>query len=423
MPHTKLVELEVQLVAEDKLGPHAKVNVCVNSTHTVIRWGLDFYTYKFFEPVWAGLRDLGHPNARLILTKYDQAEPHAPQSVLQCLQDGLVVDEIYFRCSQLFLANLEWVTHSENTLGMADLRWNRLANHLVSADEERPVPQRRSAKLLLSATVGSVALVGLGAAVTYFSKASFPTQNAKQNVSTQLSTTALSSATDNSSGKAVLSRPTNTVVVGSATPPSPQNHNLPDLMSVWSVPSGDVAITIDDGPSPYTMAMIDVLKKYQVHATFFFVGSQVKYWPDAVRAAVSAGEGVGDHSETHSVLSGLSKAQQEREILSGARAIEQVASGTRVNLFRPPYGDFNAVTREILSDHHMGLALWNSDPRDWAATSRDQIVQAVVNDDPSGKVIALNERPLTLAALPAIIDELQRRGLHFVILQPAPGGD
>jgi len=210
MPHTKLVELEVQLVAEDKLGPHAKVNVWVNSTHTVIRWGLDFYTYKFFEPVWAGLRDLGHPNARLILTKYDQAEPHAPQSVLQCLQDGLVVDEIYFRCSQLFLANLEWVTHSENTLGMADLRWNRLANHLVSADEERPVPQRRSAKLLLSATVGSVALVGLGAAVTYFSKASFLTQNAKQNVSTQLSTTALSSATDNSSGKAVLSRPTTT---------------------------------------------------------------------------------------------------------------------------------------------------------------------------------------------------------------------
>ncbi|OFW78451.1 MAG: hypothetical protein A2201_06425 [Alicyclobacillus sp. RIFOXYA1_FULL_53_8] len=421
MPHTKHVELEVELVAEDNLGPHAKVNVWSNSTPTLIRWGLDFYTYKFLQPVWAGLKNLDYPNARLILTRHDHVAPHAQPCALQCLQNGRVVDEIYFRCSQLFLANLQWVMDSENALGLADLEWNRLANQRITIDTSRSALQRQSSKRLLFAAVGFVALVGLGAAFSRLPKAPLETHN---NTSSLLKpeTAVSANATDISSGNAVSSSRPNNAIVGSATPLGAHSQTPADLMPVWSVPRGDVALTIDDGPSPYTMAMIEVLKKYQVHATFFFVGSQVKYWPNAVQAALAAGDGVGDHSETHAVLSGLSKTQQESEILGGARTIEQVAAGAPADLFRPPYGAFDTVTRQILSDNHMELVLWNSDPRDWAATNQDQIVRAVVTDDPSGKVIALNERPLTLAALPAIIEKLQRRGLHFVTLSSPSGG-
>lgn len=421
MPHTKHVELEVELVAEDNLGPHAKVNVWNNSTPTLIRWGLDFYTYKFLQPVWAGLKNLDYPNARLILTRQDHVAPHAQPCALQCLQNGRVVDEIYFRCSQLFRANLQWVMDSESALGLAELEWNRLANQRIIIDTSQSALKHQSSKRLLFAMVGVVAFVGLGAALSRLPK---PPLVAHTNTSSLLGVgTAVSTdATNISNGNAVSSSRPNNAVAGSATPLLAQSGTPADLMPVWSVPRGDVALTIDDGPSPYTMAMIEVLKKYRVHATFFFVGSQVQYWPNAVQAALAAGDAIGDHSETHALLSGLSKTQQESEILGGMRTIEQVAAGAPVDLFRPPYGAFDTVTRQILSDNHMELVLWNSDPRDWAATNQDQIVREVVSADPTGKVIALNERPLTLTALPAIIEELQRRGLHFVTLSSTSGG-
>ena len=199
----------------------------------------------------------------------------------------------------------------------------------------------------------------------------------------------------------------------------PTYATLQLVQEVWTVPQGDVALTIDDGPGPYTVAIIHVLQKFHVHATFFFVGDRVSTWPNAVQTAVSAGDVIGDHTETHPLLTNLSPSQQADEILSAAHEIQKYDQNP-ITLFRPPYEGFNDATEQILRDNHMAIALWNRDPRDWAAKTPQQIVRQVVNGNPSGGLFDLHDELLTLEALPTMIQDLQQQGLHIVLLQAPP---
>jgi peptidoglycan/xylan/chitin deacetylase (PgdA/CDA1 family) len=188
-------------------------------------------------------------------------------------------------------------------------------------------------------------------------------------------------------------------------------HLVPEI---WSVPRGDVAITIDDGPSPYTEQIIQVLNRYHVHASFFFIGNRVPMWPNAVRDAIASGDVVGNHSESHPLLTDLPLWAQQDQIDEAQKVLEQY--GASPTLFRPPYGAFNDFTEQVLAKDHLTLALWNRDPRDWADRNPQQLIDSVVNGNPSGGVFDLHDKRVTLEALPTIIEKLRARGLHFVVL-------
>jgi peptidoglycan/xylan/chitin deacetylase (PgdA/CDA1 family) len=187
------------------------------------------------------------------------------------------------------------------------------------------------------------------------------------------------------------------------------------VQEIFSVPAGEVALTIDDGPSPYTEQIISVLNQYQVKATFFFLGSQAMQYPDAVRAAVASGDEIGDHTVTHPELTHLSAAGQAEEIEQGAKDIA-LYDPLPITLFRPPYELMNHDTLNILAKDHMKLALWNRDPRDWDAKNPQQIVQRILQGNPSGGVFDLHDKQITLEALPAILQGLQAMHLKIVVL-------
>lgn len=197
----------------------------------------------------------------------------------------------------------------------------------------------------------------------------------------------------------------------SSYPQRATKHLVPEI---WSVPKGDVAITIDDGPSPYTEQIIQVLNRYHVHATFFFIGDRVPSWPNAVRDAIASGDVVGNHSESHPLLTDLPLSEQQAQIEQAQEELKQY--GASPTLFRPPYGAFNDFTEQVLAKDHLTLALWNRDPRDWADNSPRQVIDSVINGEPSGGVFDLHDKLVTLEALPTIIETLQKRGLHFVVL-------
>lgn len=110
-----------------------------------------------------------------------------------------------------------------------------------------------------------------------------------------------------------------------------------DRATTVSVPKKTIALTFDDGPNPtYTPQVLKILKKYDVPATFFLVGSMVSRYPGIVKDMVGQGDEVGIHTFTHVDLSYQSNARVDREMEQTQLALAG-AAGITTTLFRAPY--------------------------------------------------------------------------------------
>jgi len=108
-----------------------------------------------------------------------------------------------------------------------------------------------------------------------------------------------------------------------------------------------VALTFDDGPHPkVTPSILDTLKKHDAKATFFMLGSQVKYYPELANKVGEAGHEIGNHTMNHSDLTTLGLNQIEEEIKQASNIIE-TATGRTPKLLRPPYGAANGECVQV----------------------------------------------------------------------------
>ena len=181
----------------------------------------------------------------------------------------------------------------------------------------------------------------------------------------------------------------------------------------------EVALTFDDGPSPYTHDVLRVLNRMHARATFFVVGREVAIYKRLVADEVRAGNDVGDHTMSHPPLAQLSAAAQSEQIGGDARLIKAAgAPGPR--LMRPPYGSFNTTTLQVLRAQRMLLVLWSVDTKDYARPGTARIIYTAVSGAQPGAVILMHdgggERSETVAALPRIITRLRQRGFRLVTL-------
>ncbi|GMK40330.1 hypothetical protein PCCS19_33860 [Paenibacillus sp. CCS19] len=184
----------------------------------------------------------------------------------------------------------------------------------------------------------------------------------------------------------------------------------------YSLAKGYVALTFDDGPSAYTKQIVDILKDNEVAGTFLFIGKNASHNRDAVRYAAEQGMSVGNHSWDHSKLTKLGdKAKlanitQTNDELTGDGA-------KQVTLFRPPYGLINSALAAQVKKQKMKVLMWNRDPEDWNADTRDEILDYFEKVNPSGGIYVLHEKKHTVEALPAIIEYLKKKQLKFVIFE------
>lgn len=61
-----------------------------------------------------------------------------------------------------------------------------------------------------------------------------------------------------------------------------------------------IALTFDDGPSEFTLEVLELLKKYNAKATFFCIGKNIEKHPEIVKQIIAEGHLVGNHSYSHS---------------------------------------------------------------------------------------------------------------------------
>jgi peptidoglycan/xylan/chitin deacetylase (PgdA/CDA1 family) len=179
----------------------------------------------------------------------------------------------------------------------------------------------------------------------------------------------------------------------------------------------EVALTFDDGPSPYTRPIVRRLRLLRVPATFFTVGLQLERFSGAVAPVLGAGFPVEDHTVNHRSLAHLPRAAQLREIRGEARRLVRLGV-PRPRLFRPPYGTYDRNTEAIARSLGMLVVLWTVDSRDYTRPGRKRIVFNVLSGIRPGAIVLMHDgggdRSQTLAALPAIVRGLRRRGYRLV---------
>ncbi|MEV6447280.1 MULTISPECIES: polysaccharide deacetylase family protein [unclassified Amycolatopsis] len=185
--------------------------------------------------------------------------------------------------------------------------------------------------------------------------------------------------------------------------------------------NGYVGLTFDDGPSnAHTPAILNALRQNGLRATMFNEGQYAAAYPAQVRAEVSAGMWVGNHSYTHPHLTQQSQAQVDSEISRTQQAIAAAGGGTP-RLFRPPYGETNATVQSVEARYGLRQIIWDVDSGDWNNASVDAIVQANARLT-NGQVILMHEWPAnTLSAIPRIAQTLAGRGLCAGMISPQTG--
>lgn len=210
---------------------------------------------------------------------------------------------------------------------------------------------------------------------------------------------------------------TNNIVVQNV---STDQINIPfielDETITYSIEDGTVALTFDDGPSQYSMEIVDVLKKYEVGGTFFFIGQNVKKYPEHIKYAQSNGYSIGSHSLNHIDMPTTSYANQKNELVQSIELLEEITN-EEVTLFRPPYGSFNKHIKDLIHENQYKMVLWNNDPEDWKTRDADKIFDDIHNSQVSGSIILFHESQAVVDALPRIIEYLQQLDLKIVNLK------
>lgn len=179
-----------------------------------------------------------------------------------------------------------------------------------------------------------------------------------------------------------------------------------------------IALTFDDGPKPiYTQQILQILKKNDIKATFFWIGKFVKAYPEIALQVVAEGHAIGNHTWSHP-YSKKSKAIAAYEIEDTAAIIENTTK-VKTTLFRPPGGILTNGPADYAKGKDYAILLWSSDSKDFSRkVSVDSIIQKVLTTAKPGGIVLMHDgggdQSRTVQALPTIINSLRNQGYKFV---------
>ncbi|PFK60665.1 polysaccharide deacetylase [Priestia megaterium] len=189
------------------------------------------------------------------------------------------------------------------------------------------------------------------------------------------------------------------------------NQNIPQY----------VALTFDDGPSAYTISILDILKRYNISATFFVVGSEVKKFPDIIQRIYREKHIIGNHTWNHPDITTLSRNELWKEINSTNIQIKKII-GHSPDLFRPPYSSINDKNADAIKKFGMTSVLWNVDSKDWQEKSPLSIQKNVISGIKKKSLIVMHDgdqygsgpRDQIVTSLPEIITYLLKNNYRFL---------
>ncbi len=165
-----------------------------------------------------------------------------------------------------------------------------------------------------------------------------------------------------------------------------------------------------------TAKILEILKKHDIHVTFFMTGGWVESYPDDVKAILAAGHDLGNHSENHKNMSQLSDEEKKEELMKVHTKVQEL-TGYEMFLFRPPYGDYDNAVVNVAKDCGYFTIQWDVDSLDWKDYGVDSIIKTVTRHKHLGNgsiILCHNGAKYTAQALDTLIATLKNEGYTFV---------
>lgn len=179
-----------------------------------------------------------------------------------------------------------------------------------------------------------------------------------------------------------------------------------------------VALTFDDGPNPEgTFAILDLLERYNIKATFFVIGNRAEQYPALVQKIWQAGHQVGNHTWSHSIMMFKSASFMRNEIEKTDNLLRSLGYEDEI-FFRPPCGMQLLTLTHLLRKMNKKDVIFDAVGWDWISPGIDQIFNNVVTAVAPGSIILLHDgvgnQQETVVAAEKIIKHLQEQGYRFV---------
>lgn len=175
-----------------------------------------------------------------------------------------------------------------------------------------------------------------------------------------------------------------------------------------------IYLTFDDGPVPdVTPNILNILKTYNIQATFFCVGENIKKHPEVFEQVLQDGHVIGNHTYHH--LKGWQHA-----VHAYIKDVDQCNEFTQSTLFRPPYGRGTRAQYKALKKEY-SIIMWDIMSGDFDVNiSPDQCLNNVIKHTRNGSIVVFHDNikavPRVLYALPRAIEYWINEGYSFKTL-------
>jgi peptidoglycan/xylan/chitin deacetylase (PgdA/CDA1 family) len=210
---------------------------------------------------------------------------------------------------------------------------------------------------------------------------------------------------------------------------------VPFLLSRWAgfgvlkcagkkaVAHNEIAFTFDDGPNPiYTNELLDLLKQYQIKASFFVVGSEAEKYPDIILRMHKEGHLIGIHNYVHRSNWLMTPWRVNQDLEKSANILEGI-TGMKPKYYRPPWGMLNLFDYFTHKDYK--IILWSLMVGDWRSKGGSKKrEEGILNRVKPGDIILLHDSgetwganedapQYTITALKTVFKELSKRGYTY----------
>lgn len=173
-----------------------------------------------------------------------------------------------------------------------------------------------------------------------------------------------------------------------------------------------IFLTFDDGPQESsTFEILDILKEFNVKASFFVLGKNAEKFPQILKRMKSEGHLIGNHTYSHSKILtffGL----LNKEIEKTNEIINDII-GQKPKFFRPPFGFLIPWQRKYLEKKGYKVIFWDIDSKDWRKIPAKKIIEIVFKKLKENSIILFHESKETAISLPFIIKSLKERNFIF----------